>query len=932
MAAQNNDNRAATLEEALNQYIDVYLQGRQPDIDEFARQYPQCEVQLKKRIQDLREIDTLFDSIFQADQSDFVDVAAENDLVGQKVGNFEIVEIIGRGGMGVVYLASDTKLKRSVAIKSIPASVSGDSIARTRFRREAELLASLNHPNIAVIHEIIEEEKSGYLILEYVPGETLDERIAREPLELKDALSISRQIAEAVSAAHKKGVIHRDLKPGNIKITPDGRVKVLDFGLAKAPSTKCKKGETTETHPGRVIGTPAYMSPEQARGKETDHRTDIWSFGCILYQMLTSRLPFECDTATDTLARIIEREPDWNALPKQTAANIHRLLKRCLEKDPDRRLGDISDAVLEFSKTLSTKPMPLHVRLRRMAIIIFATIAVTLTGVATWFALTSSKEISLLVLPFENPGSVEDVDLANGIMDEIKTRLAGIHGLRVYKSREIGAKSMAIELGFDYILEGTLQREKQSDPNSPARIKPRLIRASDESLVWEQPYIHVGDVFQTSSELAQNVVEALDITLLEQERQVLESEPTINPEAYHYYVRGNEYSSRPYQDKKDNLVIAIEMYENAIGLDDKFALAYARLSEVHSGMYWFFHDRSEERINMAWEASEKALKLNPELPEAHWALGVYHYWCQRNYDRALEEFEIARKSQPDNSQVLRFIAYVKRQQGNYKEALDYLREASELDPLSNSLAMALGNTLKDMRKYAEAEYYYERAISLAPDQEHPHYRKAALYLVWKGSTEEARAALERASQYTDFADNEYIVSLQFRLDVLDGNYPEALARLPLESPSIDDLYYLDTLRYAQIYGYMEDRESEKKFYEKLRSILEPIVKEYPNSRLRHHFTLGMAYAALGFKDKAIEKGIHGMKLTPNTKLSATHFNGTKDLATIYMMVGDYDTAIEKIEYLLTIQGELSIPLLKIDPLWAPLHNHPRFKELLGSDK
>ncbi|HCO96855.1 MAG TPA: hypothetical protein DIU00_23435 [Phycisphaerales bacterium] len=929
MTEASHDNQKTLLEDAVEQFVDAQLQGEEPAIDEFVRKYPGFENQVKKRIQNLRKIDTLFASLVKTDASDFEGTADEHDLVGKQIGSFEIVKIIGRGGMGVVYLARDTKLKRSVAVKSIPATLAGSSTTRTRFRREAELLASLNHPNIAVIHDIIEQDdRSGHLVLEYIDGETLTERIVREPLSVNEALSIGKQIAEAVSAAHKKGIVHRDLKPGNIKITPEGRIKVLDFGLAKASVSQAKSDEITETHPGRVIGTPAYMSPEQARGNETDHRTDIWSFGCIMYQMLTSRLPFEGDTATDTLARIIEREPDWNALPKQIPSNIRTLLKRCLDKDPDRRLGDISDAAFEISTTLSTQPIPLPVRLRRMSIIIFATIAVTLTGVATWFAMTSSKEISLLVLPFENPGSAEDVDLANGIMDEIKARLAGIRGLRVYKSREKGAKSMAMELGLDYILEGTLLREEQSDPNSPARINPQLIRASDESLVWEQPYIHVGDVFQTSSDLALKVLEVLDITLLEQQRRILEFEPTIKL-AYLYYVRGNEYSSRPYQ-TKENLVIAIEMYERAVGLDDNFALAHARLSEVYCGMYKF-HGRSEEDLAKAWEASEKALTLDPDLPEAHWARGVYYYWGPPNYDRALEEFDIALKSQPDNSQVLRFIGFVKRQQGKYEEALVYLREASEHDPLSSSLAMAIGNTLRDMRRYADANDCYDRAISLAPDQEHPHYLKAALFLLWKGSTEEARKALKSASKYINIADNEHIVNLQFRLDVLDGNYPEALARLPIKSPSRDDLNYPDALRYAHVYGLMGDQKSEEKFFKDLRSILESRLEERPNS-CEFHLRLGITYAALGFKDKAIEEGIHGMKLTPTTKLSASHFNGTKDLATIYMMVGDYDTAIDKIEYLLTIPGELSIPLLRIDPVWDPLRDHPRFKELVEAGK
>ncbi|UCC99487.1 MAG: serine/threonine-protein kinase [Phycisphaerales bacterium] len=256
--------------------------------------------------------------------------------------------------MGVVYLARDTKLKRSVAIKSIPAALATDSTARTRFRREAELLASLNHPNIAVIHDIIEQDDDpGYLVLEYIPGQTLAQQIANKPLKLQEALSIGRQIAEAVAAAHEKDIVHRDLKPGNIKLTPEGRVKVLDFGLAKADVSEVRSDETAVTGPGRVIGTPAYMSPEQACSKPTDKRSDIWSFGCLMYEMLTGHLPFEGETATDTLARIIEREPDWEKLPQETPANIRTLLRRCLEKDPRRRLRDIGDASIEIEETLS---------------------------------------------------------------------------------------------------------------------------------------------------------------------------------------------------------------------------------------------------------------------------------------------------------------------------------------------------------------------------------------------------------------------------------------------------------------------------------------------------------------------------------------------------------------------------------------------------
>ncbi|MHC4533145.1 MAG: protein kinase domain-containing protein [Planctomycetota bacterium] len=278
---------------------------------------------------------------------------------GGQIGPFRIEQELGRGAMGVVYLAHDTKLDRSVAIKSLPVELTENTKARTRFAREARVLASLNHPNIATIYDELQEaEGVGYLVLEYVPGQTLTERIAGKRLKLQEALSIAQQIAVAVAAAHEHDVVHRDLKPGNIKITPEDRIKVLDFGLAKALGGKALGGkapdqQSTVTDPGRVIGTPAYMSPEQARGLETDERCDIWSFGCVLYEMLTGKVPFEGETVSDTLACILDREPDWHALPQATPVNIQVLLRRCLEKDKRRRLHDIADAAIEISETLS---------------------------------------------------------------------------------------------------------------------------------------------------------------------------------------------------------------------------------------------------------------------------------------------------------------------------------------------------------------------------------------------------------------------------------------------------------------------------------------------------------------------------------------------------------------------------------------------------
>ena len=942
MAGLIDDNQKHTLEEALQQFVNSQLRGQEPDLEELVKHYPKHERQIRARLGKLHKINNLFDSLVQADESDFEEAAAGQELVGRKVGTFEIVEMIGRGGMGVVYLAHDTKLDRSVAVKSIPAKLTDDPSTRMRFEREAKLLASLNHPNIGVIYDIIEhDEGAGYLILEYVPGQTLAERIAGEPLTLEEALSIGRQVAEAISSAHKKGVVQRDLKPGNIKITPDKRIKVLDFGLAKAPIIEDKSGDIIATEPGRVIGTPAYMSPEQARGKPTDHRSDIWSFGCIMYQMLTGQLPFEGETATDTLARIIEREPDWELLPQETPANICALIKRCLEKELNRRLGDVGDAAIGISETLSkpvtVSPMTIPAKLRRTAVIIGAVAIGIILSVSAVKLISkkeiqpSSQEIRLVVLPFENLGPAADSYFATGLTDEVTTRLAGVHGLRVYKNRDGVATQIIKELGVDYILEGTIQRARRSDPNSPVRIRSQLFRASDDSLIWAKFYDNdMKEVLQIQSDLAEEVAQALDITLLEPERRALASRPTENTQAYDYYLRGNEYYNRSYLEIDSR--IAIRMYEKAVELDPTFALAYARLSMIHVRMYWFPYDRSKERLALAKQAVDKAFQLNPELPEAHVALGFYHYWGHLDYDHALEQFAIARKSRPNNSSLLSGIGWVQRRQGKFEQALANLKRACELDPLSALLMVQIGETFLLLRKYPEAERYFNRAILWAPDVPTPYGMKVRLYLLWEGTTDKARAVLEKALENVKLTENSFINSL-VTLDVYDRNYQEALDRLSSKSEDIDSIFSFipNALRCAQIYRYMGNNQKAKEYYEQAIDILKSKIAEDPNDA-RFHSSLGIAYAGLCRKEDAIREGKRGFELLPVTKDAWEGLYRVRALAKIYVMVGEYDAAMEKIKYLLSIPGEISVPLLGLDPAWNPLRNHPRFKKLLESDK
>jgi len=350
-------------------------------------------------------------------------------------------------------------------------------------------------------------------------------------------------------------------------------------------------------------------------------------------------------------------------------------------------------------------------------------------------------------------------------------------------------------------------------------------------------------------------------------------------------------------------------------------------------MYWHVFDVSEERLALAKQAVDKAFQLNPGLPEAHMALGFYHYWGHLDYDHALEQFAIARKSQPNNSVLLSGVGWVQRRQGKFERALANLKRACELDPLSNLLSTTVAQTFMILRKYPEAERYYERAILLRFDVPRPYLWRARSHLLWEGNTEKARAVLEEGLQNVKSEENADIVNSLVDIDVYDGNYQEALDRLSLKSEDVNifKCFIPNSLRCALIYSYMNRKELAKKYYEEARSILESKIQERPEDA-RFHSSLGIVYAGLGRKEDALREGKLAVELLPVSKEAMVGPFRVEDLGHIYVMVGEYDAAIDQLEFLLSRPGEMSIPLLRLDPAWEPLRDHPRFKKLLERGK
>ncbi len=869
-------------------------------------------------------------------------------MIGKTISHYKILEKLGEGGMGIVYKAQDTKLDRIVALKFLPQHLTADAVEKERFIHEAKAASALSHTNITTIHEIDEFDGQMFIVMEYCEGRTLKQVIEKEALSIKKVLDIGIQVCEGLAMAHEKGIVHRDIKSDNIMLTPRGQVKIMDFGLAKL------KGATKLTKTRSTLGTLAYMSPEQAQGEEVDSRSDIFSFGVVLYELLTGKLPFGGEHQAAIIFSIINEQPQQVArYNNKVSAELERIVFKALAKDREERYQHADELLadlrhekksLEYVKT-ATLAQPVETQKplkKKMLPLVLAGLAVLILIVG-YFTLLSKKEPEsgikmLAVLPFENLGAPEQEYFADGITDEITTQLAKVSGLGVisrtsvlqYKDTKKTVQQIGRELGVQYVLEGTILWDK-SEVNNRVRINPQLIRVKDGTHVWAETYDRVLEqVFALQADIAEKVASALNITLLEAEQRYIAAKPTENLEAYEYYLRGEDYFI--YGKGEKDVRIAIEMYEKVVKLDPAFALAYARLSWAHSWLYWFYWDNTDERLNKAKEAVDKALKLKPDLPEAHLALGYYYYWGSWDYDRALEQFAIAQKGQPNNSDLLAAISFVQRRQGKFEQAVTNLKKAAELDPRAYDKADEVATTYRLMRKYAEAEYYLDRVISLAPDWPVAYSRKAWLYQISEGDTKKARKVFHEA---TGKADVSLLVPDLVWLDVLDGDYQTALGRLPGVCAYVDAGGRNDTISYfltkAKIYGLLNRQQLKLVYSDSARIILENRIQSRPGEAFFHSY-LGIAYAGLGRKEEAIREGKKGVELLPVPKDALDGPGYVQNLAQIYVMVSDYDSAIDQLEYLLSIPSEISIPYLRIDPTWAPLRNQPRFQKLLARSK
>jgi serine/threonine-protein kinase len=652
------------------------------------------------------------------------------------------------------------------------------------------------------------------------------------------------------------------------------------------------------------------------------------------------------------LARDLELEPsaETRALveavrarrqPDAAAAVVHREVATAGESAPAAR------AMSPASSSVSSVP-PARVARRRVAVVLALVVGTLLTG--GWFLFRAqfdarSAEVArnpkrLVVLPFVNLGAAEDEYFADGITEEIAARLAAIDRLRVigstsanrYKGTEKTIPEIGVELGVDYVLEGSVRWQKSTRGPARVRVTPQLVSTADGTHLWAEVYDEpLDEIFRVQSDIAQKVVQALDVTLLEPQRRVVEAVPTRNLQAYDYYLRGNDYRRRGTEERTARA--SLRMYEKAVELDPGFALAYAMLARAHTRMYLFYYDHSEDRLARAKQAIDRAFELEPGLPEAHHSLATYYWVGFLDYDRALRELAIAGASRPNEYNVFMTRAVIRTRQGKLREALVDYEKAWQLDPAASPAASNYGQGFDLLRDFARAETLYDRAIALGPDWSIPYYLKAWLYLRWDGSTQRARVVLHEA-RTAGVADEPLVLLTRVLVEVFDGRYEEVIGLLSSGAPEViaDQFRFVPRAQlYAQVYGLMQRHDLERAYYDSARSFVSRKVQERPEDpRLRS--ALGIAYAGLGRKREAIQQGEKAVELLPISKEAYQGYYRAWDLARIYAMVGEHDAAVERLEHLLAIPGNLTAAWLRIDPTWDPLRGHPRFQRLVDRGK
>jgi len=734
-------------------------------------------------------------------------------MTGETISHYRILEKIGEGGMGVVYKAEDTKLNRLVALKFLPSHLLASDVEKQRFLNEAQTAARLSHPGICTVHEIDSVGEKTFIAMEHIPGENLAEKIAAGPIDSNWAAEIALDLCGALREAHSAGVVHRDIKPSNVMISDKGRTVLLDFGVARL------KGDSKLTRTGTTVGTSGYMSPEQVRGETVDHRTDIWSLGVVLYQMLTGALPFKADHEAAVLYAIANEDPTpISDIRPNVPAALQKIVEKALEKRVSDRYQNIDALHADLEVFLGRnegKTTPASVRLgieevrrRRLvrggwAVLLLAVVA---AGVWLWPRMmpqekpqapqtvpsgehpsakpaAADRRESIAVLPLANMSAESGNEFfADGMTEEIITQLARIKALKVisrtsvmqYKNTTKRLPQIASELGVAKILEGSVLRA-----GDRVRISVQLIDGASDEHLWADSYeSDLGDILALQGRVAAAVAEHIKIELTPEETKRLASTTVVNKTAYDLYLKGRYHWN---QRTPDGIRRAMGYYQEALAIDSGYALAYAGVAETYSVAVSWMYMTTGEACPRGHEAAEKALSLDPDLASAHAALGIIAQVCDWDWEAAERHLTRAIELNPGDASAHQWYAQLLSATARHREAVAQARIASELDPLSIPVNGWTAIALAQNGDFDAAKALVDKLQSFDPESAPLYFYESTVYQLMH----EKEAAARATARYMEISsesngDREAMAATAAARKVLDEGGPDAFYAFSVE--------------------------------------------------------------------------------------------------------------------------------------------------------
>ena len=724
-------------------------------------------------------------------------------MIGTTISHYKIVEKLGAGGMGVVYKAEDTKLKRTVALKFLPPDLTRDEEAKNRFIHEAQAASTLDHPNICTVHEINETEDGRiFIVMAFYEGESLENKLEKGPLAIETALDIAGQIAHGLEKAHAGGIIHRDIKPANVFVTVDGQVKIIDFGLAKL------SGGTLLTREGTTLGTVAYMSPEQTRGTTVDYRTDIWATGVILYEMLAGERPFKGEYEQAVIYSIMSEEPEFiTKIRPDVPLEADKIINRALCKNPDKRfqsMQEMWDALTNITtdihagKSRTASPFRLGRKQRKYVIRFVPAVLILLTifGYVILHKQTLAHPASIALLPLENINrETEQEWFADGMTDALITDLARINSLQIisrssamrYKGSKKSPSEIGDELGVKYIIEGSVLKTEKA-----VNINIRLVDAASEKYLWAQVYeCDFKDIRSMQGEMARAIASRIEVKLTSNEETYLSRKKVVNPEAYEAYLRGNFHL---YKLTRQEMETALNYFQRAAELDPDYALAYVGIALANcTPAQMGYLPRNESYAN-AQPAMAKAMEIDQSLPEVQYMKGLIAAWYEWNWDLARSSLEKAIRLNPNMAEARAYYSHLLFTLNRPEEGLSQIKRALELDPFNQLYHWLYAMDLNYLHRYDEAVRECTRVLKSSPRDPGTLSTLRTTYHL-KGMYKEAIEIWRRSFEAQ--GDQESLEALNKGYE--EGGYSMALRRVAESKIAQSKIKYITPWQIATLY-------------------------------------------------------------------------------------------------------------------------------------